>query len=78
MAVEARFMVNEKTERIAVEDACAVRVKLEAAYNDGVGNEDWSKWTPSGEIEMEISNPPAADFFKTGEVYRVVFTRVRE
>lgn len=35
----------------------------------GPGNESWSKWTPSGRLEVQITNPTALDVFKVGEEY---------
>ncbi len=40
----------------------------------GEGNESWSKWTPSGQISMTISNPPALEQFEVGKDYIVDFT----
>jgi len=40
----------------------------------GEGNEDWSKWTPSGEIKMTITNPAALEAFDLGVQYFVDFT----
>jgi len=40
----------------------------------GKENESWSKWTPSGELKLTITNPPAADFFEIGREYYVDFT----
>lgn len=62
MSVRAKYRV------ISVElyesPADSGRVKL-AAGNDKEGdNTDWSKWTPSGTIEMYITNPTAFLFFK--------------
>ena len=74
MAVEGLWTVDKKIEHGRFEQ---VDVELVAAYNDGVGNEDWSKYTPSGEIKMSITNPPASDYFKPGEIYKLVFTKVR-
>ena len=37
----------------------------------GPGNEEWSKWTPSGRFEMTITNPAALDQFVVGEEYFV-------
>lgn len=51
-----------------------VTVKLAAAYNNGIGNEDWSKYTPSGDITMMITNPAASDFFELGKQVYVDFS----
>ena len=48
-------------------------VSFRAAMSDG--NTDWSKYTPSGQMEMTITNPPAAAFFEPGESYFLSFTK---
>ena len=48
-------------------------VKLTAVAGDE--NKTWSKYTPSGSVELTISNPEAFDQFKIGEFYFVDFTR---
>lgn len=40
----------------------------------GKENETWSKWTPSGKIELQITNPAAK--FEFGKEYFVDFTEV--
>ncbi|MGO7576604.1 hypothetical protein ACC699_17160 [Rhizobium ruizarguesonis] len=42
-------------------------------YGDGKDNESWSKYTPSGKIEMSITNPGAIDAFEKGKAYFVDF-----
>lgn len=42
----------------------------------GPGNDEWSKWTPSGSIEMHINNPAAVEKFEVGKDYFVDFTPV--
>lgn len=41
---------------------------------DGKGCEQWSKWTPSGEIRLDITNPDAFGQFEPGKFYLVDFT----
>lgn len=73
--VRARFWVKEVTHHhTGGPGVQPVTVKLAAAYNDGKGNEDWSKYTPQGEISMMITNPPASDFFEIGKHVFVDFT----
>ena len=36
-------------------------------------NESWSKWTPSGSIEMHITNPAALDVLKPGKEFFLTF-----
>lgn len=79
MSVQAMFYVNEINHRATNQvEAVNVEVKLAAAfggYLQGLpeGNGDWSKWTPSGEISMTITNPAAIEQFEIGGVYRLTF-----
>ena len=50
---------------------CSVR--LCAVHGDD--NATWSKYTPSGSIELQVTNPVAYDAFVLGESYFVDFTR---
>lgn len=40
----------------------------------GEPNKTWSKYTPSGKIELQINNPAAFEQFKLGQAYFVDFT----
>lgn len=53
-------------------------VKLEAFHTDDPTdpNKAWSDATPSGALEMTISNPEAHGFFKPGATYAVRFEEV--
>ena len=57
--ITLRFYVKEVS-RTAGADY--VTVKLQPAYKDG-RNSDWSKFTPSGSIELTVSNPAAIKQF---------------
>ena len=39
-------------------------------------NKSWSKWTPSGTLELTITNPEAFNQFAVGQDYFVDFTPV--
>ncbi len=45
-------------------------------YGDGKTNETWSKYTPSGKLEMAVTNPAAIDKFAIGKAYYLDFTPV--
>lgn len=82
MTVKAMFYVTEITHR-ATPDANSVnaQVKLEAAFGGYLkglpeGNQDWSKYTPSGKLEMTITNPGAVEQFDVGAVYEMTFEKV--
>lgn len=70
--VRAKFKVESITVGESADpDAVNCTVNLRAAY--GPGNEAWSKWTPSGELRMHVTNPEAAAQFKVGRSYYVDF-----
>jgi len=62
MKVRAKFKVNA-IELYESPDESG-RVKLVATNTKEGDNVDWSKWTPSGEISMYITNPEAFKVFK--------------
>jgi hypothetical protein len=68
--VRAKFYVQEvrNVHTADPKQVCAI-VKLAAVYGDGKGNEDWSKWTPQGALEMTITNPAAVEAFELGKSY---------
>lgn len=57
-------------------DQCS-EVKLTPVYGSDADdpNASWSKYTPSGEISMMITNPAAVDQFELGSEYFVDFTK---
>lgn len=60
--VRAKFSINSIELYSVPEDSG--RVKLQAVYGNGTENASWSKATPSGQLEMYISNPDAFIVFK--------------
>lgn len=44
------------------------------AATSGPGNESWSKYTPAGQIQMQITNPEALAQFEAGKSYFLDFT----
>ena len=49
------------------------RVILEPVTADCPENKSWSKWTPSGRVELLITNPPAYEAFEPGREYLASF-----
>lgn len=45
-------------------------------YGDGKDNKEWSKYTPSGKLEMTVTNPSAIDKFEIGKDYYLDFKPV--
>ena len=71
--VRAKFKVVE-TRR--VDYGSGVQEVIKMAPASGEGNESWSKWTPSGSIEMSITNPDAVAQLELGKHYYVDFHAV--
>lgn len=53
------------------------QVRLDAVYSDDPENSNhlWSKWTPSGQLDMLITNPDALRFLQPGVEYIVEIRR---
>jgi hypothetical protein len=84
MSVVAKFQCEsvEKTKAIGSDEITSVNVSLRAVVGykaDGSRddeNESWSKWTPSGQLTMYITNPACFDQFKTGKQYYITVDEV--
>lgn len=48
------------------------RVRLNAVYGDTEENKQWSKWTPSAQLDITINNPDAIGKFSSGHEYFVI------
>jgi hypothetical protein len=55
-------------------NAVQAEVRLIPVYGSGGANKDGSKWTPSGELKMMITNPAAIEKFELDKEYFVDFT----
>jgi len=54
-----------------------VEVAMQPVYGatqDDKANAEWSKWTPSGELRLHITNPDAFRQFELGKTYYVDLT----
>jgi hypothetical protein len=71
MATRAKFRVNQITQYTGG----GKQVKLMAVTDNG-DPENKAFWnaTPAGTLDITISNPDAADFFKVGQAYYLDFT----
>ena len=69
MSVRAKFRV----ERIIHHSGNQREVVL-YAVTSGEGNAAWSKYTPSGKLEMLITNPAAFEQFEVEKEYFLDFT----
>lgn len=57
--ITARFYVSE----VAKVPGGSAKVSLQPAYANGA-NHDWAQATPSGKIELYVSNPDAVAFYE--------------
>lgn len=67
MAVQARFYVDELV--YSAYDPQAAKLTLKAVVR-GPENAAWAKATPSGAIEMFVTNPEAVQFFRDRQLAR--------
>jgi hypothetical protein len=78
--LRAKFKVNSvvKNEQSAGYEYVSVNMSPVYADKDGkenVENKSFSKWTPSGSLQMTITNPVAFNMFEDGQEYYVDLTR---
>jgi hypothetical protein len=74
--VRAKFFVSSVNHMQTPGNDPTAQVEMSpvfGSYGDGADNEIWSKYTPSGKIEMTITNPGAIDLFEPGKAYFVDF-----
>lgn len=72
MSVRAKFQVQSITET----SWGATIFKLAPMYDTSIEEDRrYSKATPSGSLEMQIDNPPAAKFFELGKSYYIDFSK---
>lgn len=73
MVVTAKFRCTAKTEREnwGGPGFCNYGITLQAAT--GPGNEAWSKATPTGTIELTVTNPTAVAEYVVGQEYLLTF-----
>jgi hypothetical protein len=72
--VRAKFRCD-RAEKQPISDGHQVHVSFNAVYgDDGSANASWSRWTPSGQLSMTISNPGLVDHFVVGKEYYLDIT----
>jgi hypothetical protein len=76
MQVTSRFKVNKITHNAATPGQVHATIDLVAV--SGPGNETWSKYTPSGMIQIAITNPAAIGAFEIGKTYQVDFSAITD
>lgn len=67
--IRAKFKCT-KVEQVGDDEV----VKLDAVTSGSAENAEWSKYTPSGQLGMTISNPAAQGRFEAGAEYFLDFT----
>jgi hypothetical protein len=72
--VRAKFRVTSVSQRTSWNGTThdTSEVTLSAVTDDA--NKTWSKWTPGGELKMQINNPEALAAFKIGQAYFLDFS----
>lgn len=76
MSVRAKFYVEQVTRHGNATGGGSPggTVVLKAVNGTEADNATWSKYTPSGRLEMFITNPPALDQFEPGTAFYLEFT----
>lgn len=77
VVLRAKFRVTSVTRSIDADgNASQEVVKLSAVYSSDPESENakWSKWTPSGSLEMTINNPNAFGTLSNGHEFYIDFT----
>ncbi|WP_316184761.1 MULTISPECIES: hypothetical protein [unclassified Bradyrhizobium] len=82
MMVRAKFFVEDirHNDVPGTDQYATITMKpVFGTYADGDvegTNKSWSKWTPSGQLSITITNPDAIDAFEKGKAYYLDFTPV--
>lgn len=67
--VKAKFRVNDIKNYAGSDGSPQVSVSLNPVYGDSEENKTWSKYTPSGSLNMSITNPNVVGFFELNKEY---------
>lgn len=80
MTVRSKFMCNEVAKVYNGYGDPAERVKFHPVYGspEKPANAEWSKATPSGSLELYITNPGAHGAFVPGKEYFLDITEASE
>lgn len=79
--VVAKMRCVEKADRVAYSNdpkAKHTTVKLQPVYANEGPNKSWSEATPSGQVEMQITNQSAVDAFELGSSYLITFEKTED
>lgn len=76
--VKAKFKFTEcKHVHTGSPDAVMATLIFIPVYGTGAENADWSKYTPSGKLEMNVTNQKAIDYFELGQDYFLTFEHAK-
>ena len=64
MAVQARFWVQSVKKSAAANGEVTREVMLAPVISPTQGNDNWSKYTPSGEIRLVVTADAAGEWFE--------------
>jgi hypothetical protein len=78
MNVRAKFQVTSVTHTCAWGGGAHETDAVVLSAGQGERNKSWSKWTPSGKLEMQINNSAALNQFKIGSFVYLDFTEAPE
>lgn len=75
--MRAKFMVQEVSSYVGGHQKVSMLPVQGTQYGSRGENEDntFSRYTPSGEIRMQISNPDLIGKIQPGDVYHIDFTK---
>lgn len=80
MKIRAMMRVTARQESVELHQDTSVptsiAVKLQPIFNVEGANASWSKWTPSGQLELTITNPNVYDSIKVGGTFSVTLAEV--
>jgi hypothetical protein len=77
MQVRAKFFVEDIQHQDipGTEQYASITMRpVFGTYGDGEVNKTWSKYTPSGHLQITITNPSATDAVEKGKAYYLDFT----
>jgi len=73
-AMRAKFHVDSVTQFAYA----TKRAKLSAVHDGSAENNQFAAATPTGSMEIDVSNPAAMDFLQPGKSYYLDFTQAPE
>lgn len=74
--VRAKFVCSTiMTSKFNKDDDGVSKVTLTPVMDGSDENKEFWKWTPSGHIEMDITNEAAVKYFELGEEYYIDFKK---